>query len=70
MGNNNISFLPQPGKGLNKKAIIHIYNCLEDNDKSVELSLAYQQEKTREVNGVFKSFDPNKKEYVYQIDHF
>ena len=68
--NNNISFLPQPGKGLNKKAIIHIYNCLEDNDKNVELSLAYQQEKTREVNGVFKSFDPNKKEYVYQIDHF
>lgn len=68
--NNNISFLPQPGKGLNKKAIIHIYNCLEENDKNAELSLTYQQEKTIEVNGVFKSYDQNKKEYVYQIDHF
>ena len=68
--NNNISFLPQPGKGLNKKAVIHLYNISDNDDVESELSLQYLQEKTKEINGEFKSFNRDSREYIYKVDHF
>ena len=68
--NNNISFLPQPGKGLNKKAVIHLYNISDNDDVENELSLQYLQEKTKEINGEFKSFNRDSREYIYKVDHF
>ena len=68
--NNNISFLPQPGKGLNKKAVIHLYNISDNDDVDSELSLQYLQEKTKEINGEFKSFNRDSGEYIYKVDHF
>lgn len=68
--NNNVSFLPQPGKGLNKKAVIHLYNISDSDDVNIELSLQYLQEKTKEINGEFKSFNRDNGEYIYKVDHF
>lgn len=61
---------PNPGEGLNKPAIVHMYNMLPNKEEKLENYLKKLQLKCKEMKAEFKSYNENTGELVYKIEHF